>query len=144
MLTKRTRKYAACFVLGVITTLVIQASSLVVIACFADRVAIQLPNSSSDPNNGTVNSIKPNASEVDRHRLVVIEDGHDPVGQSAVRDTPEAIIFPPIQSLSPPEPTWDENLSPADLKMLKDEWERFWQHDKPSKMTPFKTHGGTI
>jgi hypothetical protein len=28
------------------------------------------------------------------------------------------------------------------LRMIGDEWERFWFLDQPSHMTPFRTHGG--
>jgi hypothetical protein len=28
------------------------------------------------------------------------------------------------------------------LRMVGDEWERFWFLDQPSHMTPFRTHGG--
>jgi len=29
-------------------------------------------------------------------------------------------------------------------RLIKDEWERFWMLDQPSKMTPYRTHGGII
>ena len=28
------------------------------------------------------------------------------------------------------------------LRMVGDEWERFWFLDQPSHLTPFRTHGG--
>jgi hypothetical protein len=28
------------------------------------------------------------------------------------------------------------------LRMIGDEWERFWFLDQPSHLTPFRTHGG--
>ena len=30
------------------------------------------------------------------------------------------------------------------LRLIHDEWERFWNLDQPSHMTPYRTHGGTI
>ncbi len=30
------------------------------------------------------------------------------------------------------------------LRLLQDEWERFWLLDQPDHMTPFRTHGGLI
>lgn len=30
------------------------------------------------------------------------------------------------------------------LRVILDEWERFWLLDQPSHMTPFRTHGGII
>ena len=30
------------------------------------------------------------------------------------------------------------------LRMLIEEWERFWFMDQPDHMTPFRTHGGII
>lgn len=30
------------------------------------------------------------------------------------------------------------------LRLLLDEWERFWFLDQPDHMTPFRTHGGVI
>jgi len=30
------------------------------------------------------------------------------------------------------------------LRLIKDEWERFWMLDQPSHMTPYRTHGGVI
>jgi hypothetical protein len=31
-----------------------------------------------------------------------------------------------------------------DLRLIHDEWERFWMLDQPSHMTPYRTHGGVI
>ena len=31
-----------------------------------------------------------------------------------------------------------------DLRLLIQEWERFWQIDQPSHMTPYRVHGGVI
>jgi len=31
-----------------------------------------------------------------------------------------------------------------DLRLIQDEWERFWMLDQPSHMTPYRTHGGVI
>jgi hypothetical protein len=30
------------------------------------------------------------------------------------------------------------------LRLLQDEWERFWLLDQPDHMTPYRTHGGLI
>jgi hypothetical protein len=31
-----------------------------------------------------------------------------------------------------------------DLRMIEDEWERFWFTDQPSHLTPYRTHGGVM
>ena len=31
-----------------------------------------------------------------------------------------------------------------DLRLLQDDWERFWRLDMPSHTTPYRTHGGII
>lgn len=31
-----------------------------------------------------------------------------------------------------------------DMRLLLDDWERFWMIDQPSHLTPFRTHGGVI
>jgi len=31
-----------------------------------------------------------------------------------------------------------------DLRMIEDEWERFWFTDQPSKLTPYRTSGGLM
>ncbi len=31
-----------------------------------------------------------------------------------------------------------------DLRMLDEEWARFWFRDQPSHMTPLRTHGGIL
>jgi len=31
-----------------------------------------------------------------------------------------------------------------DMRLIMDEWERFWMLDQPSHMTPYRTHGGII
>jgi len=30
------------------------------------------------------------------------------------------------------------------LRLIGDEWERFWLLDQPNHMTPYRTHGGII
>ncbi|MGL4944094.1 MAG: hypothetical protein ACRC46_13015 [Thermoguttaceae bacterium] len=30
------------------------------------------------------------------------------------------------------------------LRVIHDEWERFWLLDQPNHMTPYRTHGGMI
>ena len=34
--------------------------------------------------------------------------------------------------------------SSENLRVIQDEWERFWLLDQPSHMTPYRTHGGVI
>ena len=31
-----------------------------------------------------------------------------------------------------------------DLRLLQDDWERFWMLDQPSHLTPYRTHGGVM
>jgi hypothetical protein len=31
-----------------------------------------------------------------------------------------------------------------DLRLIQDEWERFWFLDQPDHQTPYRTHGGLI
>jgi len=31
-----------------------------------------------------------------------------------------------------------------DMRLIMDEWERFWMLDQPSHMTPYRTHGGIM
>ena len=39
----------------------------------------------------------------------------------------------------------DELLNTSeDLRLLLDQWERFWFLDQPSHMTPYRTHGGIL
>jgi hypothetical protein len=30
------------------------------------------------------------------------------------------------------------------LRLVQDEWERFWMLDQPDHMTPYRTHGGIM
>ena len=34
--------------------------------------------------------------------------------------------------------------SSENLRLIQDEWERFWMLDQPSHMTPHRTHGGVM
>ncbi len=50
----------------------------------------------------------------------------------------------PAYSADPVRRT-DELLNTSeDLRLLLDEWERFWFLDQPSHMTPYRTHGGIL
>ncbi|MDR0328542.1 MAG: hypothetical protein LBI05_09640 [Planctomycetaceae bacterium] len=31
-----------------------------------------------------------------------------------------------------------------DLRLVQDDWERFWMLDQPSHLTPYRTHGGIM
>jgi len=33
-------------------------------------------------------------------------------------------------------------VTSENLRMILEEWQRFWRLDQPSHMTPFRTHGG--
>ena len=35
-------------------------------------------------------------------------------------------------------------MKSEDMRLIQDEWERFWMLDQPSHMTPYRTHGGVI
>lgn len=35
-------------------------------------------------------------------------------------------------------------VTSENLRMVLEEWERFWFLDQPSHMTPFRTHGGIL
>jgi len=51
--------------------------------------------------------------------------------------------FVPIYSARP-ERRVQQLLFTSDLRMIVDEWERFWFLDSPSHLTPLRTHGGII
>ncbi|MDR0522741.1 MAG: hypothetical protein LBH00_12945 [Planctomycetaceae bacterium] len=35
-------------------------------------------------------------------------------------------------------------MKSEDMRLIHDEWERFWMLDQPSHMTPYRTHGGIM
>ena len=52
--------------------------------------------------------------------------------------------FLPIYSGIPERRARQLLFTSENLRMLMEEWERFWFLDQPSHMTPHRTHGGII
>ncbi len=52
--------------------------------------------------------------------------------------------FLPIYSARPERRVQQLLFTSEDLRMMVDEWERFWFLDSPSHLTPLRTHGGII
>ena len=52
--------------------------------------------------------------------------------------------FVPIYSADPIRRTRQLIFTSENLRLLLDEWERFWFLDQPDHMSPFRTHGGVI
>jgi len=52
--------------------------------------------------------------------------------------------FLPIYSGTPERRARQLLYTSENLRLLLDEWERFWFLDQPDHMTPFRTHGGII
>ena len=52
--------------------------------------------------------------------------------------------FVPIYSADPVRRTQQLLYTSEDLRVLLDEWERFWFLDQPGHLTPYRTHGGII
>ncbi len=50
----------------------------------------------------------------------------------------------PIYSARPERRVQQLLFTSEDLRMIIDEWERFWFLDSPSHLTPLRTHGGII
>lgn len=50
----------------------------------------------------------------------------------------------PIYSADKQQRTQQLIFTSDNLRMLLEEWERFWFLDQPSHSTPFRTHGGII
>ncbi|MGL4593762.1 MAG: hypothetical protein ACRCUY_03420 [Thermoguttaceae bacterium] len=50
----------------------------------------------------------------------------------------------PIYSGDPVRRNYQLLNTSENLRLIHDEWERFWMLDQPSHMTPFRTHGGII
>lgn len=52
--------------------------------------------------------------------------------------------FVPLYSARPERRVQQLLFTSEDLRMIVDEWERFWFLDSPSHLTPLRTHGGII
>ncbi len=52
--------------------------------------------------------------------------------------------FLPIYSARPERRVQQLLYTSENLRALVDEWERFWQLDAPSHLTPIRTHGGIL
>ena len=52
--------------------------------------------------------------------------------------------FIPIYSADPTRRTQQLIFTSEDLRVILDEWERFWFLDQPSHMTPARVHGGVL
>ncbi len=52
--------------------------------------------------------------------------------------------FLPIYSARPERRVQQLLYTSENLRALVDEWERFWQLDAPSHLTPIRTHGGVL
>jgi uncharacterized protein YmfQ (DUF2313 family) len=50
----------------------------------------------------------------------------------------------PAYSADPVRRTQELMFTSESLRLLLDDWERFWMLDQPDHMTPFRTHGGLI
>ena len=50
----------------------------------------------------------------------------------------------PMYSGDPVRRTRQLVFTSENLRMILDEWERFWMLDQPDHMTPYRTHGGLI
>jgi hypothetical protein len=50
----------------------------------------------------------------------------------------------PAYSADPVRRTQEMMFTSENLRLLLDEWERFWLLDQPDHMTPYRTHGGLI
>ena len=52
--------------------------------------------------------------------------------------------FLPIYSGDPQRRARQLLTTSENLRLLLDEWERFWFLDQPDHMTPFRNHGGVL
>ncbi|MCM2371794.1 hypothetical protein [Aporhodopirellula aestuarii] len=52
--------------------------------------------------------------------------------------------FVPIYSARPERRVQQLLYTSENLRAIVDEWERFWQLDAPSHLTPIRTHGGVL
>ena len=52
--------------------------------------------------------------------------------------------FLPIYSARPERRVQQLLFTSDNLRQIVDDWERFWQLDSPSHMSPIRTHGGIL
>ena len=52
--------------------------------------------------------------------------------------------FLPIYSADPARRAKQLMFTSEDMRVILDEWERFWFLDSPSHLTPIRTHGGIM
>lgn len=52
--------------------------------------------------------------------------------------------FLPIYSADPARRAKQLMFTSEDMRVIFDEWERFWFLDQPDHQTPFRVHGGLI
>lgn len=52
--------------------------------------------------------------------------------------------FLPIYSARPERRVQQLLYTSDNLRQIVDDWERFWQLDSPSHMSPIRTHGGIL
>lgn len=52
--------------------------------------------------------------------------------------------FLPIYSSRPERRVQQLLFTSDNLRQIVDDWERFWQLDQPSHLTPIRTHGGIL
>jgi hypothetical protein len=57
---------------------------------------------------------------------------------------PSTGCFLPAYSADPARRTDELINSSEDLRLLLDEWERFWFLDQPSHMSPYRVNGGIL
>jgi hypothetical protein len=50
----------------------------------------------------------------------------------------------PAYSGDPTRRAQEAIYTSENLRLLQDEWERFWLLDQPNHITPYRTHGGVI
>ena len=62
----------------------------------------------------------------------------------AVAVTSSVGCFLPIYSARPERRVQQLLFTSDNLRQMVDDWERFWQLDHPSHMSPIRTHGGIL
>lgn len=62
----------------------------------------------------------------------------------AVTVTSSVGCFLPIYSARPERRIEQLLFTSDNLRQMVDDWERFWQLDHPSHMSPIRTHGGIL
>jgi hypothetical protein len=50
----------------------------------------------------------------------------------------------PIYNGDPAKRTQQLMYTSENLRMMQEEWERFWHVDQPSHLSPIRTHGGIL